>query len=63
MKIINHDKKEMIPLTNEEKGSYEKQEVCHICEKKLVLIKNTVKLDVIVITQENLEVSLIIVAI
>ena len=35
MKIINHDKKEMIPLTNEEKGSYEKQEVCHICEKKI----------------------------
>ena len=27
-------KKEMIPLTNEEKESYEKQKVCYICEKK-----------------------------
>ena len=34
IKIISHEKKEMIPLTNEEKESYEKQEVCHICEKE-----------------------------
>ena len=34
MKIINHEKKEMIPLTNEEKESYEKQKVCYICEKE-----------------------------
>ena len=34
MKIINYEKKEMIPLTNEEKESYEKQKVCHICEKE-----------------------------
>ena len=33
MKIINHEKKEMIPLTDEEKESYENQETCHICEK------------------------------
>ena len=32
MKIINHEKKEMIPLTHEEKESYENQEICHICE-------------------------------
>ena len=33
MKIINYKKKEMIPLTDEEKESYEKQKVCYICEK------------------------------
>ena len=33
MKIIIYEKKGMIPLTNEEKESYEKQKVCHICEK------------------------------
>ena len=27
MKIINYEKKEIIPLTNEEKESYEKQKV------------------------------------
>ena len=34
IKIINYEKKEMIPLTNEEKESYEKQKVCYICEKE-----------------------------
>ena len=34
MKIINYEKKEMIPLTNEETESYEKQKVCYICEKE-----------------------------
>ena len=34
MKIINYEKKETIPLTDEEKESYEKQKVCHICEKE-----------------------------
>ena len=33
MKIINCEKKEMIPLTSEEKESYEKQKVCYVCEK------------------------------
>ena len=32
-KIINYDKKEMIPLTDEENKSYKKQEVCYICKK------------------------------
>ena len=35
MKIINCEKKEMIPLTNEEKESYENQETCHICKNEL----------------------------
>ena len=33
-KIINYEMKEMISLTNEEIESYEKQNICHICEKK-----------------------------
>ena len=33
MEIINFKKKEMIPLTNKEIKSYEKQKVCHICKK------------------------------
>ena len=33
MKIINYEKKEMIPLTHEETEFYEKQKVCYICEK------------------------------
>ena len=28
IKTINYEKKEIIPLTNEEKESYEKQKVC-----------------------------------
>ena len=35
MKIINYEKKEMIPLTNEETQSYEKQKVCYIREKRI----------------------------
>ena len=34
MKIINYEKKEMIPLTNEEKESYKKQKICYIWEKE-----------------------------
>ena len=34
MKIIKYEKKEIIPLTNEEKRSYEKQKVYYICEKE-----------------------------
>ena len=34
MKIITYEKKEMIPLTNEEKEPYKNQKVCYICEKK-----------------------------
>ena len=29
-KIINYEKKEMIPLTDEENKSYKKQKVCYI---------------------------------
>ena len=40
MKIINYEKKEMIPLTDEEKESYENQKICHICEKEFCTDKN-----------------------
>ena len=34
MKVINTEKKEMIPLTNNENRYYESLEYCHICRKK-----------------------------
>ena len=40
MKIINYEKKEMIPLTKEENKSYEEQETCHICERKFCTDKD-----------------------
>ena len=33
-KIIDYEKKEMTPLTNEENKSYEKQKFCYICKKE-----------------------------
>ena len=54
----------MIPLTDEEIEYYEKQNVCHICQKKFCYNKNEKnkfnlnyikKLEIIVIIQENLE--------
>ena len=36
MKIIDYDKKEMIPFTDEQNKSYEKQKVCYICKKELI---------------------------
>ena len=34
IKIINYEKEDMTPLTNEEKESYENQKICHICKKE-----------------------------
>ena len=34
-KIINYEKKKMIPLTTEEKLHYNEQEMCYICKKEL----------------------------
>ena len=39
MKIINYEKKEMVPLTKEENKSYEKQEEFHIYEDKFCMDK------------------------
>ena len=34
IKIINYEKKKMIPLTKEEKIQYNEQEICYICKKE-----------------------------
>ena len=39
--IINYEKKEMIPLTNEENELYEVQKVCYICKKIFSTVKTT----------------------
>ena len=36
MKIICHEKKEMMPLTDKENKSYEQEKVCYICKKEFV---------------------------
>ena len=40
MKIINYEEKEIIPLTNKESKSYEKQKVCYICKKEFSTHEN-----------------------
>ena len=40
MEIINYEKKDMIPLTSEEKKFYEKQKVCYICKKEFCTDQN-----------------------
>ena len=40
MKIINYEKKEMIPLTCEESKSYKEQKTCHKCEEKFFMDKD-----------------------
>ena len=64
-RTINYEKKEMIPLTNEENKAYEKKNVCCICKKQLTNhgYDNNKKYQkvraIIAITQENLEQVLI----
>ena len=60
MKIINYDKKKIIPLTDKEKETHENQKVCYICKKKIGINKKHVKLQIIVIVQDNIEELLII---
>ena len=36
LKIINHEEKEIIPLTKEGNKSYNEQEACHICKNKVL---------------------------
>ena len=46
----------MIPLTDEENKSYEKQKVCYMCKKGFSSKDNKkYHKDIIVITQKNLE--------
>ena len=61
--IINYEKSEMIPLTDEENKPRKKQKVCYICKKDLVLmmiIKSITKSEIIVTTQDNTEELLIV---
>ena len=68
IRIINYEKKEMIPLTDEENKSYESKKYVTYTKKSLVLmitsklhlIKSIKKEENIVITQGNLEVLLMI---
>ena len=61
-KIINYDKKKMIPLTIEEnKSYYEQKSLLYMEQENLALIiKNDKKSDIIVIIVGNIEVVLII---
>ena len=62
-KIINYDKKEMIPLTKKEEKTHNKGEDCHICKKDLVptiTTKNIIRLEIIVTILENIGVLLMI---
>ena len=68
MKTIDYEKKEMIPLTDKENKSYQKEKVCYICKKEYITDendKNAFKLchkksEIIVITLENLDKLLIV---
>ena len=40
MKIINYEKKEMIPLTDEETEFYKNQKICYTCKKEFSTDKN-----------------------
>ena len=42
MKMINFEKKKMMPVTNNERGSCANQEICHIC-KNMFEIKHSDK--------------------
>ena len=66
MKIINYEKKEMIPLTDEEKAHMKIRKFVIYVKKNLVLIikiKKIIKSEIIVIIQENIEEQLIIIVI
>ena len=43
MKIINYEKKEMIPLTDEEKETHENQKIRYICEQEFCMDENNKK--------------------
>ena len=42
-KIIDYEEKEMIPLADKEKKSYEEKKVCQICKKKFIIKKRKKK--------------------
>ena len=62
-KLINFKKKKMKLLTKEQQESYKKENFLIFVKKKLKInirkIRNTVKIKIIVITQESIEILLI----
>ena len=64
MKIVNYEKKDMIPLTNGQKEYHEKQNKCSICgkrfffDKKVSIIKIIKKFMIVVVTVVNIKVQL-----
>ena len=67
---MNYKEEEMTTLTSEEVTLYKSQKVCHICkggffydENKKANLNCTKKSEIIVITPENLEEPLIVIAI
>ena len=70
MKTIKYEKKEMIPLTDKEKESYENQKVCYICKKEFYTdeknkkeFEKCKKSEITIITQVNIEELLIVIVI
>ena len=60
-KIVNYEKKKMIPLTIKEEIDHNKQKTCYICKKEFDKNdKKHYKVKIIVIIQENIEALLII---
>ena len=43
MKIINYEKKEMIPFTDKEKETHENQKICYICDQEFRTDENNKK--------------------
>ena len=43
MKTTNYEEKEMIPLTDKDTMSYEKQKVCYMCKKEFSTNENDKK--------------------
>ena len=57
-RIINYEKKEMLPLTKKEQKMHDEAKACYICKKDLVpmlTMKSIIKSETIVIIQENTE--------
>ena len=62
-KLINYEKKDMIPLTKKKRNTIISEKFVTYAPKNLIQIisiKNTIKQKVIVIIRENIEVQLII---
>ena len=58
-KIINYEKKKMIPLTTEEKIYHNEQENCYICKKEFDK-SDKISDKIIVVIQVNVEEQLMI---